>query len=292
MQHPYNVLVPEYLDLLGRMKITRANEVMADARCILPTMPRYQAVETKTRVPAVWLAAVNSRESDNSFKAYFGNGDRLDRATVHVPAHRGPFTGPDAWERGCEDALGLDKVSSVTDWCWTRACYEDELWNGFGPRAHGKHSGYLWAGTSVYDGGKYVSDNCWDASAYDKQLGTIPLMLALIELDASLALPGWPVNKPWPSIPAPAPVLAGHGDGEHSTEWVQDSLNTLMSAELDVDGSYGRRTAAAIRQFQEANGLEVDGLCGPNTIAKIEARLAAIPPTNALVLPANPTPAA
>ena len=278
MDHPFSVLGPEYLDLLGRCTITRATEAMAEAKRILPFMPRYKAVSAKTGVPAVWLAAVNERESDSSFLAFFGNGDRLDRVTVHVPAHRGPFTGPDAWECGCEDALALDKVSSVTDWSWARACYEGELWNGFGPRAHGRHTGYLWAGTNIYDGGKYVSDNCWDPNASDKQLGIVPLVLALIELDASLALPGWPANKPWPAIPAPAPVPAGHDGGEHGTEWLQESLNKLLNAGLDVDGSFGRRTAAAVRQFQAAHALAADGLAGSATIAAIEEALKVLPP--------------
>ncbi len=240
-------------------------------------MPRYKAVSAKTGVPAVWLAAVNDRESSSSFLTYFGNGDRLSRPTLHVPAQRGPLTGPTAWEDGCCDALALDKVSSVADWAWARACYEDELWNGFGPRAHGRHTGDLWAGTSIYDGGKYISDGLWSPSAQDSQLGTVPLMLALIDLDASLALPGWPANKPWPSIPAPAPVPAGHDAGNHGTEWLQESLNTLMKAGLDVDGSFGKRTAMAVQQFQEAHGLTADGLVGPQTLAALETAIAALP---------------
>ena len=34
---------------------------------------------------------------------------------------------------------------------------------------------------------------------------------------------------------------------------------------IGVDGTYGPRTEAAVRDFQERNGLEVDGLAGPRT---------------------------
>jgi lysozyme family protein len=291
MMHPFDALAPEYLDLLGRMKITRETDAQAAAARIIKLMPRYKAVSTKTGVPAAWLAAVNERESSSCLSTYLGNGDRLTAKTRHVPAGRGPFA---TWEAGAEDALALDKISAVAlaDWRWARACYLAELWNGFGYRARGIHSPYLWSGTSIPCEGKFVSDGQFAAGVQDSQLGIVPLALALIDLDPSLALPGWPANKPWPSIPVPAAAPAGHDGGDHGTLWLQESLNTLVDAGLLDDGSFGRRTAAAVRQFQEANGLEVDGLCGPNTIAKIEARLAAIPPINALVLPANPTPTA
>ena len=34
---------------------------------------------------------------------------------------------------------------------------------------------------------------------------------------------------------------------------------------LVVDGEYGPRTEAAVRDFQQRNGLEVDGIAGPDT---------------------------
>ena len=37
----------------------------------------------------------------------------------------------------------------------------------------------------------------------------------------------------------------------------------------EVDGIYGSRTAAAVRWFQEANGLAVDGRAGPETLAAL-----------------------
>jgi len=39
----------------------------------------------------------------------------------------------------------------------------------------------------------------------------------------------------------------------------------------DIDGAMGRNTIAAIRAFQAANGLDVDGVAGPDTLAKLAA---------------------
>jgi len=37
-----------------------------------------------------------------------------------------------------------------------------------------------------------------------------------------------------------------------------------------ADGSYGRKTAFAIEDFQDSHGLEVDGIAGINTIETME----------------------
>jgi putative chitinase len=64
--------------------------------------------------------------------------------------------------------------------------------------------------------------------------------------------------------------LAGHG-----TVWVQQSMNKLgTEPPLIVDGSFGPATAAAVRAFQQAHGLEADGKVGPQTVDRIEQELA------------------
>lgn len=55
--------------------------------------------------------------------------------------------------------------------------------------------------------------------------------------------------------------------------WLQDSLNKL-GAKLEVDGAYGDATKEAVKQFQRAHGLEVDGWAGVNTQAAILEELA------------------
>jgi hypothetical protein len=149
--------------------------------------------------------------------------------------------------------------------------FEEELWNGFGPRMHRRHSGYLWAGTNIYDGGKYVSDSVWDPKAMDRQLGTVPLMRALVALDPSLDIEGHPMLDPKPLVEAPV----GHDDiSIHNVLWVQESLNKLQDDHLRLDGSWGKHTARAVRIFQKAHGLHIDGVPGDDTKTALVAALA------------------
>ena len=274
MIHPFAILQSEYLDLLGRLKITREADARTAAGRIIKLMPRYKVISAKTGVPAVWIAAINERESGSSTACFLGNGQRLTRVTTIVPKGLGPWT---TFEDGCVCALSYDHITDIKDWTWAQFCYAAEAWNGFGPRNHGKRTGYLYSGTDLYTGGKYISDGVWNPDFFDPQLGVIPVALALIALDPSLALPGWPANNPWPSASASAAVPPGHDGGDHGTVWLQDSLNKLANAGLIDDGSYGRKTAGAVRAFQEAHGLEVDGLAGVKTCGAIEAALAALP---------------
>ena len=46
--------------------------------------------------------------------------------------------------------------------------------------------------------------------------------------------------------------------------WVQEALCKLGYT-VDIDGIYGNDTANKVKQFQQDNGLTVDGICGENT---------------------------
>lgn len=50
----------------------------------------------------------------------------------------------------------------------------------------------------------------------------------------------------------------------YSLEWVQSSLNSL-GEHLVIDGDYGEMTKSAVKRFQAAHGLRVDGWAGPKT---------------------------
>jgi lysozyme family protein len=268
MQHPYDALRGEYLEFLSKLTITRANEARERAKEILPLKPRYQTVSDETKVPTVMLMALNERESGSNLRTYLGNGQRLDRVTTLVPKGRGPWS---TFEAGCVDAFAYEHLIGL-DWSdgWPFVLYHEEAWNGFGPRDRGKPTGYLYAGTNIYTGGKYVADGIWNSTFNDPQLGTIPIMLALMELDKFMSLPGWPKSSPWLNIPELQKPPVGHDGGDHGVSWLQTELNAVQDAGLAVDGSYGRFTRMAVRQFQAAHGLDVDGLAGPLTLALLE----------------------
>ena len=50
--------------------------------------------------------------------------------------------------------------------------------------------------------------------------------------------------------------------------WLQYELKE-RGYKLDVDGSFGAITLAALKAYQKANGLEVDGYCGNATRASL-----------------------
>ena len=63
------------------------------------------------------------------------------------------------------------------------------------------------------------------------------------------------------------------GDGPDRVRTIQQALRTAGYEPGPADGKMGRMTQKAIRQFQEAQGLSVDGKVGPKTWAKLEPYL-------------------
>ena len=54
-------------------------------------------------------------------------------------------------------------------------------------------------------------------------------------------------------------------DSGEAVRVVQLALRNTVAPELEVDGYFGPRTEAAVREFQRSAGLAVDGLVGPRT---------------------------
>lgn len=283
MQHPYEQLKPSYAALWASMTITRAAEINRDAAKLVGYRDRYAYVSNETKIPVIWIAVIHNRESNARFDTFLGNGQVLSRVTTIVPKGLGPWLGPHAWEDGAIEIIKRLRVDKVADapggWDVTQALYQEEMWNGFGYRVHGVNTPYLWAGTNHYGPptaapGKFVADGKWDERYIDRQLGTAPLMKRMVELAPDLALPGMDVAAvtPRPKTVDPAPV--GVGGVQHDARWTQAALAKL-GADIAVDGSYGKWTMAAVRDFQESAHIAVDGIAGPETFAAIEAALTA-----------------
>ncbi len=279
MQHPFDALAGEYASLLAGMTITRADDAKRVAGGILAGKYQFVPVYAKTGVALAWSLASFEREASSNFRLSPAQGDPWDRVSVNVPRGRGPFQN---FEAAAIDAYHLDGLDAVgaTNWTWARACYEGELFNGFGYRARGIHTPYLWAGTNVYDRGKYTADGQFDPNVRDQQLGIVPLMVMLLALDSSLALADVlpaAASSSTP-VPQPVPVGLGGGDAAHDAAWIQASLNKFAGGNgtpLVVDGNYGRATRRAVVAFQQWASLAPDGIAGPATIAALEAALAA-----------------
>lgn len=271
MKHPFAELRPEYERLLAAMTATRPREVDQVARKLgsAPYLSRFDIVSRTTGVPTAMIAGLNERESGCDFHTGMGQGDRWDRVSVHVPKGCGPFP---SWEAAAEFYIHYDHLDdNSTPWDLPYACWKGEVWNGFGPRNHGRHTGYLWSGTNIYTGGKYVADGVWDPNAQDKQLGIVPVMLRMMELAPGLAFGATPASQQTATISPPAQAPAGVGGGDHDALWVQRALNKLgQEPPLVEDNNYGRRTREAIRAFQAQHGLHADGLFGPKTDAALQ----------------------
>ena len=59
------------------------------------------------------------------------------------------------------------------------------------------------------------------------------------------------------------------GSKGESVKTLQTALNRA-GANLAIDGSFGAKTQEAVKAFQRANGLTVDGVVGPATWAKLD----------------------
>lgn len=187
MAYSFAALKQGYTDNLRRMIITRQSVIDATAKKLVALYKagKYGDVPQRTGIPAAWIAASFEREASSNFSRSPAQGDPWSRISVHVPRGRGPFR---SWEASALDAYhinGLDKIGAG-HWTWELCCYYGEIFNGMGYRGHGIPSPYLWGGSNIQKRGKYVSDGVYNANVMDTQLGIIPLIKRMIELEPSL----------------------------------------------------------------------------------------------------------
>lgn len=184
----YGTKWPEYARQWDAMAINSEREVefRRIAQFAVDHKARYQAIEALTGVSWPHIAVLHRRESDADFDTYLGNGEPLDRVTRLVPKGRGPFTGPDAFEKGAVDALHLDGLDEVPDWRLEKILYYCEVFNGAGYANRGLPSPYIWGGTNQQRPGKYVADGVFDPNAMDRQPGCAPILAMIARLDPSV----------------------------------------------------------------------------------------------------------
>jgi len=179
-------------------KPTRASMANSVAKRLIAAKARYQTVSSKTGVPWFVIAVIHERESSQSWTTHLGQGDPLSSKTVHVPAGRGPFFGPDAWERGAIDALAdcAPYLARKKNWNTPGDVLTNlEAFNGLRYASEGRPSPYVFSGTSIYDpptgpGGKVQRDHGPIDPVVDKQLGCAAMLMAMMALDPSIKFGG------------------------------------------------------------------------------------------------------
>lgn len=276
-----NALTRANADRWAKAKLTREAEFTRPARVAVANKGRYLAIARSAGMPDiawVFIAVSHYRESSQDFSKSLAQGDPWNAVSRNVPAGRGPFK---SFEDAAVDALAKCSpyAARLKDWSIGGMLTNLERYNGIGYAAKGKPSPYIWSGTNQYEKGKYVRDGVYDPEKVDAQLGCAGLILTMMQLDPSIKFDGpTPQVQPRPLPPSATPVRDGI--------WLQNSLNRLgASPKLDLDGIVGPSTRNAVRSFQLAAGIEVDGLVGDETFKALDKALADGKPVATLPVP-------
>lgn len=147
---------------------------------------RYAALAKQVHALMPWwfVAVIHGLEASFDFSKHLHNGDPLSGRTYNVPKGRLPDKPPPyTWEESAVDALTMPGKAyhKENDWSMPAILWRLEGFNGYGYRLYrGIHTPYLWAGTSHYTSGKYVSDGVWSSTAVSKQAGAAGVIRLLI----------------------------------------------------------------------------------------------------------------
>ena len=222
---------PEYAKQWDRMEVRPNKQAQFEriAQKLLSFKDRYIAAEKLTGVPWYTIALWHMRESDNDFRTQLAQGDPLSRKSTNVPRGRGPFS---TWEDGAYDALvTLKGFNKIIDWRLEKILYYSELYNGWGYHNHGVPSAYLWAGSNIYTGGKYISDGVWSSSAMDSQPGVASVLKVMMKLDPSIK-PKRESNAPDVTGPSAVVVAGGAAAVADPARWHYYVAGALITAGL------------------------------------------------------------
>lgn len=281
----FQKLEQNYIDLASHATIVPAREHELQSACerLLHDKSVWLKAEAAVNIPAAALMALGEREMTGNTHCYLGNGQSLKMRTTIVPLNRGPFEQeyPDDFVAGCADSIHLDGIDQLIRQnggvlTIPLFCYISEDWNGWGYRARGIPSPYVFGATTMQRPGKFPRDHVFDATMMDPQLGTLAIVEELVKQDPSLTF-----SDTVPKIEAPSivPAVSPHPviSSTVTPEWIQSSLNRLRipGTPLLVDGNIGRATRAVVRTFEQRNRLLVDrGIPGPQVIARLKQSLA------------------
>ena len=154
------------------------DEVIAITKRIQSNQAAYLPISNNFgSMPYYFVGIIHYRECDFSFKHHIANGDPLIARTLHVPAGL-PIDGspPFDFTQAAIAEFHYFHFDKWNDWSIPAILYRFESWNGFGFRAHGINSPYLFGGSNLYTKGNYISDHNFDPNAVCKQIGSALLL--------------------------------------------------------------------------------------------------------------------
>lgn len=167
----------ERLYYQAEIRPVRLGEVKSTCLRLLANKDRYQTIADQTGVPWYAIAAIHFKEASLDFRAYLGNGELIigtGKCSSAVPSGRGPLQ---TFEEGAVEALGSQKGKGLDE--LGNLLYFLEGYNGYGYRAHGINSPYLFSATVCYSSGGYPRDHFYDPSYVIRNLGCVALFRGL-----------------------------------------------------------------------------------------------------------------
>lgn len=172
------------LTIQGKTKPSWVYSAIAASNIIKKEKKRYQKIEKATNVPWWVIGGIHMMEGSCDFGTHLANGDSLEMRTINQPAGL-PLSGspPFTWEQGAIAAIEqMGWQSTLIPWSDPMVALQRcEEYNGTGYRDYHPTvlTPYLWSGTENYSKGKYVADGKWDEDFVSKQVGLVPIWMAL-----------------------------------------------------------------------------------------------------------------
>lgn len=167
-----------------------ATRVKRVADFIVNNKYRYEKVAKALNpsLPYYVVGLIHNMEASFNWNSVLHNGEKIigtGKKTKLVPAGQGPFA---TWEEAAIDAM-RGRVSRSPGWDIPNILRFLEGYNGFGyrnkrlgpvPAYDNLYSPYLWSGTTVYLGGRYVSDGVFDIKSWSQQVGCASVMKLIV----------------------------------------------------------------------------------------------------------------
>lgn len=145
----------------------------------------------------------------------------------------------------------------------------DYYWNGKRYGSHGNIVTYAKPGESNHHDGRAV-DFFLVTKDGKKAIWTVnDRWIQAANIAKSL---GFRWGGDWTSFKDYAHLELPLNNGRKATEDIQKKLSRLGYSPGPIDGIFGRRTEKAVKAFQHNEDLEVDGIVGPITTQRLNAR--------------------